>query len=102
MTGGTAVVLGETGRNFAAGMCGGIAYVLDEKHTLYRRLNRAMVLMESVTNPEDVKTLKTLIEKHVEMTGSERGKEVLKHFEDLLPSFKKIIPVEYKRVLERR
>ena len=102
MTGGTAVVLGETGRNFAAGMCGGIAYVLDEKHTLYRRLNRAMVLMESVTDPEDVKLLKGLIEKHVEMTGSKRGKEVLGHFEELLPSFKKIIPVEYKRVLERR
>ena len=102
MTGGTAVVLGETGRNFAAGMCGGIAYVLDEKHTLYRRLNRAMVVMEAVTDPEDVKTLRGLIEKHVEMTGSERGKEVLAHFEELLPSFKKIIPVEYKRVLERR
>jgi glutamate synthase (ferredoxin) len=102
MTGGTAVVLGETGRNFAAGMCGGIAYVLDEKHTLYRRLNRAMVLMESVAEAEDVKTLRGLIEKHVEMTGSVRGKEVLKHFEELLPSFKKIIPAEYKRVLERR
>jgi glutamate synthase (ferredoxin) len=102
MTGGTAVVLGETGRNFAAGMCGGIAYVLDEKHTLYRRLNRAMVLMEAVTEAEDVKLLKGLIEKHVAMTSSERGKEVLKHFEELLPSFKKIIPVEYKRVLERR
>ncbi len=70
MTGGTAVVLGETGRNFAAGMCGGIAYVLDEKHTLYRRLNRAMVLMEAVEDPEDVKLLKTLIEKTVAMTGS--------------------------------
>jgi glutamate synthase (ferredoxin) len=102
MTGGVAVILGETGRNFAAGMCGGIAYLLDEKHTLYRRLNRQMVLMEAVTDPEDVKILKALIEKHTRMTGSERGKEVLKHFDEMLPSFKKIIPVEYKRVLERR
>ncbi len=102
MTGGTAVLLGETGRNFAAGMCGGIAYVLDEKHTLYRRLNRAMVLMEAVEDPEDVKLLKTLIERHAGMTGSARGKQVLAHFGELLPSFKKIIPAEYKRVLERR
>ncbi len=102
MTGGTAVILGETGRNFAAGMCGGIAYVLDEKHTLYRRLNRAMVLMESVADPEDQRTLKGLVKAHVEMTGSVRGREVLEHFEEMLPSFKKIIPVEYKRVLERR
>jgi glutamate synthase (ferredoxin) len=102
MTGGVAVVLGETGRNFAAGMCGGIAYVLDEKHTLYFRLNRAMVVMESVEDEEDVKALRSLIERHVEMTGSVRGREVLKQFNELLPSFKKIIPVEYKRVLERR
>ena len=102
MTGGLAVVLGETGRNFAAGMCGGIAYVLDEKHTLYRRLNRAMVLMEGVAEAEDIETLKTHIEKHVAMTGSARGREVLANFTDLLPSFKKIIPIEYKRVLERR
>jgi len=102
MTGGVAVVLGETGRNFAAGMCGGIAYVLDERHTLYRRLNRAMVLMEGVTDERDIETLKTLIEKHVAMTGSARGREVLKNFTDLLPSFKKIIPIEYKRVLEGR
>jgi glutamate synthase (ferredoxin) len=83
-------------------MCGGIAYVLDEKHTLYRRLNRAMVLMESVADPEDQRTLKGLVKAHVEMTGSVRGREVLEHFEEMLPSFKKIIPVEYKRVLERR
>ena len=63
----------KPGRNFAAGMCGGIAYVLDEKHTLYRRLNRAMVVMENVEDQEDIRTLKTFIEKHVEMTAVRAG-----------------------------
>ena len=73
MTGGRVVILGATGKNFAAGMSGGIVYVLDEKHDLYTRLNKA--------------------------TGSEKGKAILAHFEEFIPSFKKIIPRDYERMI---
>ena len=99
MTGGRVVVLGKTGKNFAAGMSGGIAYVLDEDSDLYRRLNREMVFMEEVTNKYDVLELKTMIQKHVAYTNSERGKQILDSFGEYLPKFKKIIPHDYKRML---
>ena len=73
MTGGRVVVLGKTGKNFAAGMSGGIAYVLDENSHLYRNLNKDMISIEKVENKYDIKELKELIEEHVEATGSERG-----------------------------
>src|SRR5690606_23244467 len=102
MTGGTVVVLGRTGRNFAAGMSGGIAYVLDEDGTFERRCNTSMVLLEDVESLEDRETLRGLIERHVRYTGSTRGRRVLDRFDELLPRFVKVIPIEYKRVMEER
>lgn len=99
MTGGRVVVLGGTGKNFAAGMSGGIAYVLDENNHLYRNLNKGMVAMETVQNAQDVKELKTLIQEHVRMTGSERGSRILGEFESYIKKFKKIIPHEYKKMI---
>ena len=77
MTGGRVVVLGKTGKNFAAGMSGGIAYVLDISNTLYRNLNKAMISIEKVENKYDKKELKDLIEAHVKATGSKLGTEIL-------------------------
>ena len=99
MTGGRVVILGATGKNFAAGMSGGIAYVLDEHHELYLRLNKQMVDMEAVTERHDAEELRGLIEHHVRETGSPLGKRVLDRFEDYLPCFKKIIPRDYKRMI---
>jgi glutamate synthase (ferredoxin) len=95
MTGGTVVILGRTGKNFAAGMSGGTAYVLDEEHDLYRRLNKEMVEVSTVSRKADIAQLRELIEEHVEATGSELGQKILDSFEDYVPSFKKIIPHEY-------
>ena len=100
MTGGRAVILGPTGKNFAAGMSGGIAYVLDEKNCLYRNLNKQMVLMEKVETKYDKEELRAMIEAHVAHTGSAKGKEVLEHFAEYLPKFKKIIPGDYKRLIQ--
>ena len=99
MTGGRVVILGATGKNFAAGMSGGIAYVLDEDHELYLHLNKQMVDMEAVTERHDGEELRTLIEHHVRETGSPLGKRVLAHFQEYLPKFKKIIPRDYKRMI---
>lgn len=98
MTGGRVAVLGATGKNFAAGMSGGIAYVLDEESDLYLKLNKELVSTEAVTDKYDVLELKTMIQEHVECTNSEKGKEILEHFKDYLPKFKKIIPHDYKRM----
>ena len=92
MTGGHVVVLGPTGKNFAAGMSGGIAYVLDEESCLYKNLNKEMVLMEKVETKFDQEELRAMIEAHVRNTGSKKGQEVLDHFKEYLPKIKKIIP----------
>ena len=99
MTGGRVVVLGKTGKNFAAGMSGGIAYVLDEDNHLYRNLNKEMISIEKVDNPYDKQELKNMLEKHVAATNSEKGRRVLENFETYVPKFKKIIPNDYKRML---
>lgn len=99
MTGGRVAILGRTGKNFAAGMSGGIAYVLDEAHDLYLRLNKDMVEMTSLSEQHDISELKGMIEAHVTETGSAFGKEILAHFEDYLPRFKKILPKDYKKML---
>ena len=99
MTGGRAVILGPTGKNFAAGMSGGIAYVLDEDNHLYRNLNKDLVLMEKVEIKADKLELKEILEKHLKYTGSKKAKKVLDNFEEYLPKFKKIIPVDYKKLL---
>ena len=99
MTGGCAVILGKVGKNFAAGMSGGVAYVLDEDRDLYMKVNKAMVTLEEVTNKYDVQELKDMIQEHVAYTNSERGKQILDNFEQYLPKFKKIIPNDYKKML---
>ncbi len=100
MTGGRAVILGSVGKNFAAGMSGGIAYVLDEKSTLYKNLNKQMVSMQQLTDQDDIKELRSIIEKHVNATGSDKGKMILDNFEEYIPHFKKIIPEDYERMID--
>ena len=99
MTGGRVVVIGKTGKNFAAGMSGGVAYVLDENRDLYTKLNKEMVLFSEVTEKYDILELKELIEEHVKATNSEKGKEILDNFEEYLPKFKRIIPHDYKEMM---
>ena len=101
MTGGCVVILGHVGKNFAAGMSGGIAYVLDEERDLYTKVNKSMVTLEEVTNKYDVQELKDMIKEHVAYTNSEKGKWILDNFEQYLPKFKKIIPNDYKRMLSK-
>jgi len=100
MTGGVAVILGSTGKNFAAGMSGGVAYVLDENNALYRNLNKEMVLTERVEHKTDKEELKTLLEKHAKYTGSAKAKQILDNFDSYLPKFKKIIPADYKKIVQ--
>ena len=102
MTGGTVVVLGTTGRNFAAGMSGGIAYVLDEDGSFASRCNRDMVALEPVTEEEDKTMLRKLVEEHLRYTKSRSAQRVLETWDDVLPRFVKVMPHDYKRVLEER
>lgn len=99
MTGGRVAILGKTGKNFAAGMSGGIAYVLDMDNGLYKNVNKSMVNIERVTDKYDVQELKNMIREHVAYTNSEIGKEILDHFKDYLPKFKKIIPEDYEKMM---
>lgn len=99
MTGGRVVVIGKTGKNFAAGMSGGVAYVLDEDRDLYTKLNKEMVLFSEVTEKYEILELKKLIEEHVEATNSAKGKEILADFDEYLPKFKRIIPHDYKKMM---
>ncbi|OSM07200.1 glutamate synthase large subunit [Magnetofaba australis] len=99
MTGGVVVVLGSTGRNFAAGMSGGVAYVLDEKGRFGDLCNRAMVELESVESDEDIQTLRRLIENHAKHTDSTVAARVLDDWKSMLGKFVKVMPAEYKRVL---
>jgi len=98
MTGGRAVILGKTGKNFAAGMSGGIAYVLDENRDLYMNLNKSLVSLEAVTQKYDIIELKSIIEEHAVATGSEKAKRILADFDKYIPSFKKIIPHDYAKI----
>ncbi|MCA9175716.1 MAG: glutamate synthase large subunit, partial [Planctomycetales bacterium] len=100
MTGGRVVVLGETGRNFAAGMSGGVAYVWDRTGEFPIQCNLGMVALEKVVTPEDQAELRGLIEEHTEATGSEVGRQVLKQWPEVLDQFVKVMPTDYKRVLE--
>ena len=102
MTGGVIVVLGKTGRNFAAGMSGGEAYVLNEDGKFELRCNLGMVELEPVVMAEDKATLRTLLESHVKYTGSRKAKEVLENWETKLSQFVKVMPIDYKRVLQER
>ena len=100
MTGGKAVILGETGKNFAAGMSGGIAYVLDRKHELYLNLNKEFVSVSEVTSNYDASELKDIITTHYEATKSNLAKTILDNFDEHLVDFKKIVPNDYKKMLK--
>ena len=99
MTGGRAVILGPTGKNLAAGMSGGIAYVLDMNHDVYRKLNKDMVFMTEVTEKYDVAELRQIITDYMEATHSVRAQEIMDDFENYLPYFKKIIPNDYHKMI---
>jgi glutamate synthase domain-containing protein 3 len=101
MTGGTVVVLGPTGYNFAAGMSGGVAYVFDEAERFGTRCNLDMVDLESVWTEEDRSRLRTLVEAHARYTGSPRARMILDGWEAHLPLFAKVMPIDYRRALER-
>ena len=100
MTGGKVVVLGLTGRNFAAGMSGGVAYILDESGDFATRCNTSMVGLEKLEDPEEIKDLKQLIQQHVDYTESAIGERVLADWNAMLPKFVKVMPKDYKRVLQ--
>jgi len=102
MTGGVVVVLGRTGRNFAAGMSGGVAFVLNELDKFQSRCNLGMVELEKVKTSADKKILHQLITSHFMYTGSRNAKRILDSWETMLPKFEKVMPVDYKRVLEER
>jgi glutamate synthase (ferredoxin) len=100
MTGGKAVIIGPTGRNFAAGMSGGIAYVLDEAGDFATRCNTEMVDLEQLEDPEEILELHDMIQNHVKYTGSAKGDRVLADWKNLVPKFVKVMPRDYKRVLQ--
>jgi glutamate synthase (NADPH/NADH) large chain len=102
MTGGRVVILGKTGRNFGAGMSGGIAYIFDKEATFAERCNSDMVALERVVENDDMTELRGLIEKHVTYTGSEVAKNILSDWSSSLNTFVKVIPLDYKRVLEQQ
>ena len=102
MTGGRVVILGPTGRNFAAGMSGGIAYVLDEDGAFGARCNRGLVDLETLVAPGDVAEVRSLIEKHLRYTGSTVAARVLDNWARAQEDFVKVMPRDYKRVLEER
>jgi glutamate synthase (ferredoxin) len=100
MTGGNVVVLGATGRNFAAGMSGGVAYILDPAGTFPSHCNKQMVELEKLEKKEEIDLVKGMIERHAQYTGSQRAKQVLNLWTDMVPKFVKVIPKDYKRVLQ--
>jgi glutamate synthase domain-containing protein 3 len=101
MTGGKVVVLGDTGKNFAAGMSGGVAYVYDDSELFDNRCNLDMVDLETVWHENDRAELKSLIEKHYAETGSNKAKMILDDWEVHFPLFVKVMPIDYKKALER-
>ncbi|HEY0715315.1 MAG TPA: glutamate synthase subunit alpha, partial [Polyangia bacterium] len=100
MTGGRAVILGRTGRNFAAGMSGGIAYILDEHRQFERNCNKEMVGLEGLDDPEEIELVLGMIRRHKEYTGSVRADEVLRNWPQMRPLFLRVVPHDYKRVLD--
>lgn len=100
MTGGTVLVLGETGRNFAAGMSGGMAYVYDPKNILYKRLNTAMVQMEHTNTKHDEDLIKNMLAEHVKRTGSLLGTKLLRNFDEEKDHFKMVVPAGYRDILK--
>jgi glutamate synthase (ferredoxin) len=97
MTGGRVVVLGQTGRNFGAGMSGGIAYALDEDREFARKCNREMVHLGEIEEPDEIELVKNMVFRHAEYTGSARATEILVSWDEWLPRFVRVIPNDYKR-----
>ena len=102
MTGGVVVVLGPTGRNFAAGMSGGVAFVLDEEEVFEKLCNMDMVSLEAVESAEDMALLRGIVERHLKWTESAVAERVLESGEEILPRFVKVMPKDLKRVLKER
>ena len=100
MTGGTVVVLGNTGRNFGAGMSGGIAYVYDPDNDFSNRFNPGLADLEPLKEDNDIESLKTLIKEHQDSTDSEPARKILNNWDKSIESFKKVMPRDYRRVLE--
>jgi glutamate synthase (ferredoxin) len=100
MTGGKVVVLGKTGRNFAAGMSGGVAYILDEAGDFATRCNQQMVGLETLVDPEEINDLQQMIQHHADYTRSQKAQKVLANWSDMVPKFIKVMPKDYKRMLE--
>jgi glutamate synthase (ferredoxin) len=100
MTGGRVVVLGSTGRNFAAGMSGGVAYVLDWDEGFTDRCNQQMVYLESLTDPLEIEEVKGMVERHTRYTNSTLAQRVLADWDAILPRFVRVMPRDYKRMLE--
>jgi glutamate synthase (NADPH/NADH) large chain len=102
MTGGVVVVLGPTGRNFAAGMSGGMAFVLDRERSFRKRCNLEMVELESLVDESEIWLVHGMIERHFQHTGSTLARRVLDNWELMVPQFVKVMPTDYKRVLQAR
>jgi len=100
MTGGRVVILGKTGRNFAAGMSGGIAYVYDDDGEFQSRCNMGMIELSPVNEKEDIETLRYLIHEHITLTGSTLGKEIVDQWEEKLKNFIRVLPIAYKSILK--
>src|SRR4030095_8836137 len=100
MTGGRVAVLGSTGRNFAAGMSGGIAYVLDESGDFDTRRNQQMVALERVEDKSEIEEVRQMIQRHAEHTHSQRAWSILSSWEAIVPKFVKVMPKDYKRMLQ--
>src|SRR5581483_510076 len=100
MTGGRVVVIGPTGRNFAAGMSGGVAYVLDETGDFATRCNQQMVGLERLDDAEEAEEVRQMIQRHAEYTRSERALKLLASWDELKPTFVKVMPKDYKRMLQ--
>ena len=101
MTRGTVVVIGPQGRNFAAGMSGGVAFVLDEDGTFASRCNRGMVELFPLEEEDDVSTVRLLIQRHLQYTGSSVAERLLADWETARGMFVKVYPTEYRKVLEK-
>jgi glutamate synthase (ferredoxin) len=100
MTGGRVVVIGPAGRNFAAGMSGGIAYVLDEAGDFHRRCNQQMVGLEKLSDPAEIEEIRQMIQRHAQYTKSQRALNVLELWQEMVPKFVKVMPKDYKRMLQ--
>ena len=100
MTGGTVLILGKTGRNVAAGMSGGVAYIYDADNTLYTRLNTELVKMEYIIDKADKEKIVSLLENHIKYTDSAKAKYILKNIENEINNFKTVIPVKYREMLK--